>query len=889
MPKYRRVKGGEKNALSGTPFKREELDEIGDLYIQLKGKGIHENNPKIHQLARKLGRTIRSVENQLLGFRAVATGKTGRKHYNSLIPKIWKEKNEEIESRKETSVLDKNDNQNEAIFQFKISAQLKDRLGRELITDDNIAIFELVKNSFDAYAKKVKIFFEEDKITIWDDGKGMDREDIINKWLFVAYSAKKEGKEDVELKKKEFANYRNKINEKRRFAGSKGIGRFSADRLGSTLKVVTKKASKKSLYWQLEIDWDKFEVDAEDEFVNMEIPYEASDTSEYSGLVHGTILEISDLRTIWPRRKILKLKKSLEKLINPLQELDKDKTLSELDFGIEIICETEKKQDEEEKEEDGYSPRDIVNGPIRNFIFETLSIKTTQIRTRVIEEGVFIETELTDRGTLIYKTKELNTFSYLPDNTVVHLFYLNRSAKTNFTKLMKVEPIKFGSIFLFNNGFRVFPIGEPNDDTFGIDKRKGQGYARFIGLRELIGKIEIYDGGELFTERSSRDGGLHNTVGTDQLKDFVKKTLVKLEKFVQPILWQIKKRTGDENETIDYNAKKQIIDLVESFTGSKEIELIDYSKDFLNIIDNKIENTPPEIFDKLRKIADSINDKIFANEVDQSKIAYIKLKREKEKEEKKRLEAEKRANEAEKKVKKVEEDLKTEKLKTEFYKKQVNSETEVLIHYVKNDSISIKKAVENILDDIRDGNLDEDDLIKDLSFILFHAQKVIKATTMITHVDLSDSDNQIIDLSSFLKGYADNYQIITSENRVKISYNNLGGIYQILASKTELAIIVDNLVNNALTWGAKNILIQSKLTNKDIFKITISDDGSGLSEKYLNQSSIIFNFKETDSQDGSGLGLYLIRNILERMGGEIIFLGNNIYLQGACFEISFSR
>src|SRR6267154_1218306 len=102
---------------------------------------------------------------------------------------------------------------------FKISTGLKSIIGRDLITDDYVAVFELVKNAFDAHAKKVTITFKPDKITIEDDGKGMDLDDIKDKWLFVAYSAKKEGTEDDELKEKEFDAYRDKIRVIKYFAG----------------------------------------------------------------------------------------------------------------------------------------------------------------------------------------------------------------------------------------------------------------------------------------------------------------------------------------------------------------------------------------------------------------------------------------------------------------------------------------------------------------------------------------------------------------------------------------------------------------------------------------------------------------------------------------------
>jgi len=107
-------------------------------------------------------------------------------------------------------------------IRFKISSGLKNLIGRELITDELIAIFELVKNSFDAHATTVTLTFENllgennSKITITDNGKGMSYDDLINKWLFVAYSAKSEGVEDS-------GEYRDKINSKRLYAGAKGF------------------------------------------------------------------------------------------------------------------------------------------------------------------------------------------------------------------------------------------------------------------------------------------------------------------------------------------------------------------------------------------------------------------------------------------------------------------------------------------------------------------------------------------------------------------------------------------------------------------------------------------------------------------------------------------
>src|SRR5579872_3797123 len=101
---------------------------------------------------------------------------------------------------------------------FDVSTGLKRVLGRELITNDEVAIFEMVKNSFDADAKTVQIFFGEDSIIVADDGTGMSYDDLKNKWLFVAYSEKRPR---AELGK----DFRDVVAERGHFAGSKGIGR----------------------------------------------------------------------------------------------------------------------------------------------------------------------------------------------------------------------------------------------------------------------------------------------------------------------------------------------------------------------------------------------------------------------------------------------------------------------------------------------------------------------------------------------------------------------------------------------------------------------------------------------------------------------------------------
>ena len=161
---------------------------------------------------------------------------------------------------------------------FKVSSWLKQLIGSELITDKFVAIFELVKNSFDASATKVTIKFNNIKsnkgsITITDNGHGMSKTDIRNKWLFVAYSDKRESDD-----------YRDNI--KNAYAGSKGVGRFSCDRLGKKMTLESKKKSDKPC--KITIDWENFEDNQNTLFESVPVQLQES---QFRGS-NGTIITI---------------------------------------------------------------------------------------------------------------------------------------------------------------------------------------------------------------------------------------------------------------------------------------------------------------------------------------------------------------------------------------------------------------------------------------------------------------------------------------------------------------------------------------------------------------------------------------------------------------------
>jgi hypothetical protein len=821
-------------------------------------------------------------------------------------------------------------------FKFRVSSQLKNIVGKDLIADDYIAVFELVKNSFDAHAKKVKIIFEDGKIIIWDDGKGMDKDDIVNKWLFLAYSAKKEGEEDAEFEKSSFKDYRDKIRPKKYYAGAKGIGRFSTDKLGSKFILTTKKITENSsgIYHRLFFNWDEFEKNAERLFQDIEIRYEELQKTPYSDFEHGVILEISNLRTSWDRVRILSLKKSLEKLINPV-EAGSD----EYNFDIEIICNSELENDNKSREEH-LVERETVNGKVKNFVFETLEIKTTQILTEINDSSII--TSLIDRGTLVYKIEEVNTYQHIK-NARIRVFYLNHSAKINFKQQMGVDSVGFGHVFLFNNGFRVYPYGELNYDPLGIDRRKVQGRARYLGTREVIGRIELWGNSIAdFQEKSSRDGGLKETEGQKEIEIYFFETLKKLERFVAPILWGIKDRSGDQEENIDLVSKKQIIDLISRLAGSKNIKLLEFGQEVINIFNENIENQSDEDFDRLVEIAQKTHNNDFEHEVLLARQRYFDLLKEKEEsdrlrilEEEKRIAAEQKTKEEEEKriaaelrTKQEEEKRIAAELRTkeEEYKrlkaeeeareareravleeqrrKQKESQVRFLEsvstleiadvlnlnHQIGIDANTIKNTIINFQNKIaKETQISSVDVEVYINRISLATEKILSVVNYTTKANFMatalDTESDIIE---FIQNYISTILIKHVGNDINIKIEKSDFEFVRKFKPINLTIIIDNLVSNSRKKHAKNVMISFKksTTTPNNLIMIYSDDGMGLDSKIRNPSEI-FQRGFTTTR-GSGLGMFHIKNILNNDMASDIHISENIK-QGIEFNIIFSR
>lgn len=763
---------------------------------------------------------------------------------------------------------------------FKISAALKDLIGKELITDEFVAVFELVKNSFDANASKVEVIFENNyepdnaRIIIKDNGKGMNYDDLKNKWLFVDYSAKRLGKENED--------YRDKIKTQRVFAGAKGVGRFSCDRLGRFLNLITIKDESKPKIENLVVNWEDFENADDEEFVNIKVTHKVLTENAYKQK-KGTVLEITGLRDNWDREQILKLKKSLAKLINPNQENDSD------NFEIEIIAKDELALDKEKnKKGEKKNDLEIVNGLVRNSIFETLEIKTSNILVQISPKGDYIETTLQDRGDLIYYLKEKNPYKDLK-NVGVYLFQLNRAAKANFTRLMGMEPIKYGSVFMYKNGFRVYPYGEEGEDGLGIERRKQQGYKRFLSTRDLIGRIEINGNQPELRETTSRDGGLVKTQTYRDLVDFFNDYVLKrLETYVVNVIqWgdeRVNKETGEVTpELWAKDVKIQILELISGFINSKDIIDIQYDKDFLKIISEKQEQSVDKIVKNISKVAAKSGNPEMVKEAKKIEKAVREIKADADRDKAKAAIEEEKRKETEKKLDYV-------VSQKNFLQKDISDDTknlESILHHIGLTTNFIKKDIENLVKAIN-SNASKDELQSIVKRLSQQNEKITSFSKYFKKVNFNIHSNKLdVDVISFTNEYIENVYKLRDDLRINRELLNVkinmpkGLEHKIKFNPIDMIIVLDNLISNSSKHGASMVELTWTMSGKSI-QLSFKDDGKGITDNIVDS---IFDFGFTTSRRGSGIGLYHVKEIIESLNGTIKV--NNKLSKGVEFLISF--
>lgn len=198
---------------------------------------------------------------------------------------------------------------------FKTRARVLNQLGEQLIKSEAIALLELIKNSYDADASECNVIMHNPtsaingRITIKDDGEGMDLSTLSTAWLEIGTSYKED------LKSSEKTKRTPKFNRLR--LGEKGIGRLGVHRLGKQIEIISKQLGRKEC--RLYIDWNTIEKSKYLE----DIPIELIERESIEFLKgSGTKITISQLRLPWTRGMARDCARSILSLNSPFESKD---------------------------------------------------------------------------------------------------------------------------------------------------------------------------------------------------------------------------------------------------------------------------------------------------------------------------------------------------------------------------------------------------------------------------------------------------------------------------------------------------------------------------------------------------------------------------------------
>ncbi|MCI5142989.1 MAG: ATP-binding protein, partial [Candidatus Electrothrix sp. ATG1] len=392
-------------------------------------------------------------------------------------------------------------------FKFDVSAYRL--LGRELISDRITALFELVKNRYDANAENVLVNFRsvnqrspKSMILIQDDGIGMSFEDLRDKWMVIGTSSKRKNRLSP-------PPYRRKM------VGKKGVGRFAVDKLGAKLLLKTTKKGSEELLC-LETDWSYY---ADQESRQLKLDFSGKNKlftdveNEYwiegaEKNISRTTLEISLVNDVWTENDVRRANKELSKLISPSNKLN-------YPFNI------------------------VIDAPeYPSFIKRKVTTAAIELATLQVELGYDVEKKQqeilsVENGELIKVKVPRRQCGFIG----MTLYYFDLPAKRKFKKSFPEDSID--GIKLYRDGIIATPFAEyashrdEQKDLLGIDKRRYSGFFDKLSTRDLLGWIEISDEyNPDIIDATNRQNFVENDAW-NELKSFTIEQLNKIEKYLK--------------------------------------------------------------------------------------------------------------------------------------------------------------------------------------------------------------------------------------------------------------------------------------------------------------------------------------------------------------------
>ncbi len=377
-------------------------------------------------------------------------------------------------------------------------------MGDQLIGTDQLAIFELVKNAYDADAGSVTVTLagvdsDEPTIDVIDTGDGMDLETIRSIWLEPASDHR-----EIQRLKKIRTKAFNRLP-----LGEKGVGRFAVHKLGHRIELLTR-AKGEDVEHLVVLDWDELTsvryLDQTSVTINSR-PAEFF-TEKNGRKPHGTLISIRKLRNReWRRGEARQLYRSITAISSPFASSDS--------FSAELLI--PEHPDWLEGMPDVETLVDLAPWHFE-FTFDGTLSWSYEFRSPIgrrlegrrlsgDKDALLLEREAGDRSSPVADASTLEGIgpiggqfvAYDRDRKILTLLPQN--------SLVKQFLDQQGGVRVYRDGVRVYNYGEPGDDWLHLDLRRVNRPSQRLSRNIVIGAIELnLETSTGLREKTNREG-----------------------------------------------------------------------------------------------------------------------------------------------------------------------------------------------------------------------------------------------------------------------------------------------------------------------------------------------------------------------------------------------
>jgi signal transduction histidine kinase len=201
-----------------------------------------------------------------------------------------------------------------------------------------------------------------------------------------------------------------------------------------------------------------------------------------------------------------------------------------------------------------------------------------------------------------------------------------------------------------------------------------------------------------------------------------------------------------------------------------------------------------------------------------------------------------------------------------------------IIHIISNDlSASLTSIISS------GGKVSGDDIAN----LKVNVNKIVKLSSLLTKADIKYlGQKKPVNIIKFLEEYV---VTLGGVKQGKLMFQVEGEIKTFVrkVSVLDLTLVFDNLISNSIKAQCDKIKLEIYKQDGRLI-IDFSDNGDGLEAGLMKNTDYIFKQGITTTKDGSGIGLYTVKNRMENsLHGSVEFIGNSIGLKGATFRLIF--